>query len=60
MLALAGRDEPRDFLDIFFIHDTILSIGALVWTAVGEDPGFAPQALLEIIQRRGKYQLEDF
>ena len=60
MLALAGRDEPRDFLDILFIHATILPIGALVWAAVGKDPGFTPQALLEIIQRRGRYQPADF
>lgn len=60
MLALAGRDEPRDFLDILFIHDTILPIGALVWAAVGKDPGFTPQSLLEIIQRRGRYQPDDF
>ena len=57
MLALAGRDEPRDFLDI---HDTILPLGALVWAAVGKDPGFTPQSLFEIIQRRGRYQPEDF
>ena len=50
MLALACRDEPRDFLDILFIHDTILPLGALVWAAVGKDPGFTPQSLLEIIQ----------
>jgi hypothetical protein len=60
ILALAGRDEPRDFLDILFIHETILPLGALVWAAVGKDPGFTPASLLEIISRRGKYRPEDF
>jgi hypothetical protein len=60
ILALAGRDEPRDFLDILFIHDTIIPLGALVWAAVGKDPGFTPYSLLEIIRRRGKYRPEDF
>jgi hypothetical protein len=60
VLALAGRDEPRDFLDILFINDTILPLGALVWAAVGKDPGFTPFSLLEIIRRRGKYRAEDF
>ncbi len=60
ILALAGRDEPRDFLDILFIHETILPLGALVWAAVGKDPGFTPASLLEIIRRRGKYRPEDF
>ncbi len=60
VLALAGRDEPRDFLDILFIHDEILTLGALVWAAVGKDPGFTPVSLLEIIKRRGRYRPEDF
>ena len=60
VLALAGRDEPRDFLDILFIHDEILPLGALIWAAVGKDPGFTPVSLLELIKRRGKYRPEDF
>ena len=60
ILALAGRDEPRDFLDILFIHETILPIGAVIWAAVGKDPGFTPSSFLEIIRRRGKYRPEDF
>ncbi len=60
MLALAGRDEPRDFLDIMQIHAEMLPLAALVWAAVGKDPGFTPSSLLEIIRRRGKYRPEDF
>lgn len=60
VLALAGRDEPRDFLDILFIHKEILPLGALVWAAVGKDPGFTPMSLLDIIKRRGRYRPEDF
>jgi len=60
ILALAGRDEPRDFLDIMYIHQEILPLGALVWAAVGKDPGFTPLSLLDIIRRRGKYRPEDF
>jgi hypothetical protein len=60
ILALAGRDEPRDFLDIIYIHKNILPLGALVWAGVGKDPGFTPESLLELIRRRGKYRPEDF
>ncbi len=60
LLAVAGRDEPRDFLDILFAHRTILPLGALCWAAVGKDPGFTPRSLLELIRRRGKYRPEDF
>jgi len=59
-LALAGRDEPRDFVDILFIHARVLPLGALVWAAVGKDPGFTPLSLLELLKRRGRYRPEDF
>ncbi|MDB4915443.1 MAG: hypothetical protein JWM95_3087 [Gemmatimonadetes bacterium] len=60
VLALAGRDEPRDFVDILFINDRILSLGALCWAAVGKDLGFTPLSLLELLKRRGRYRPEDF
>lgn len=60
VLALAGRDEARDFLDIIFINEKILHLGPLCWAAVGKDPGFNPQSLLELLRRRGKYRTEDF
>jgi hypothetical protein len=54
-LALAGRDEPRDYLDIVYIHERILPLGALCWAAVGKDPGFTPLSLLELLKRRGRH-----
>jgi hypothetical protein len=60
LLALAGRDEARDFVDILDLHQHVLSLGALCWGAAGKDPGFTPFALLEILRRRGKYQPDDF
>lgn len=60
VLALAGRNEPRDFLDVMFIHNTILHLGALCWAAAGKDPGFTPVSLLDLLKRRGKFQQDDF
>ena len=60
LLALAGRDEARDFLDILDLDRRTLPLGALCWAAAGKDPGFTPLALLEILRRRGKYHREDF
>ncbi len=60
VLALAGRDEARDFLDALYAHEAILPFGALLWAAVGKDPGFTPMSLLELIRRRGRYQPVDF
>ncbi len=60
ILALAGRDEARDYLDVHSTHQNILPFGAQCWAACGKDPGFNPTSLLEILRRRGKYHEEDF
>lgn len=60
LLALAGRDEARDFLDVLDLDRRTLPLGALCWAAAGKDPGFTPFALLEILRRRGKYHQVDF
>lgn len=59
VLTLAGRNEVRDFVDIIYIHERILPLGALVWAAVGKDPGFTPDSLLEQLRRRGRYRPEE-
>lgn len=60
VLALAGRDEARDFVDTLYAHEHLLPLGAMVWAAVGKDPGFNPTSLLEQLRRRGRYQPEQF
>lgn len=59
VLALAGRDEPRDFVDILYVHRQILPLPALIWAAVGKDPGFSPISLLELLKRRGHVRPEE-
>ncbi|MDH4044733.1 MAG: hypothetical protein OEY20_06370 [Gemmatimonadota bacterium] len=60
VLALAGRDESRDFVDILFVHGNVLPLAGLCWAAVGKDPGLTPLSLLELLKRRGRYRPEDF
>jgi hypothetical protein len=60
VMALVGRDEPRDFLDVLHAHESILPLGGLLWAAAGKDPGFTPTMLLSLARRRGKYRPEDF
>jgi hypothetical protein len=55
VLALAGRGELRDYLDVLFLHRNILSLGALAWAACGKDAGFTPQFLIEEAQRLAHY-----
>jgi Nucleotidyl transferase AbiEii toxin, Type IV TA system len=58
-LALAGRDEPRDYVDILFIHERVLPLPAVVWAAVGKDPGLTPLSLLGLLRRRGRPRPEE-
>lgn len=60
VLALAGRDEPRDFLDVLFVHQHYLALGGLCWAAVGKDPGYGPEMLVEMLARKGRFRQEDF
>jgi hypothetical protein len=60
VLALAGRDEPRDFVDILYVHREVLPLAALCWAAVGKDAGLTPWAILELLKRRGRYHPADF
>ncbi len=59
VLALAGRDEPRDLLDTLHCHAHVLHLGGLVWAAAGKDPGFSPLSLLELLRRRGRVRPEE-
>jgi hypothetical protein len=59
ILALAGRDEARDYVDTLFVHQRVLALAGLCWAAAGKDPGFTPLSLLELLKRRGRYQPQD-
>lgn len=60
VLALAGRDEARDFVDILWVHREVHALAALCWAAVGKGPGLTPLSLLELLRRHGRYRPEDF
>ena len=59
VLALAGRSEIRDFVDVLHLHDTYLSLGGLVWAASGKDPGYTPEFLLDQMGRHAAYRQAD-
>jgi len=53
-LALAGRTEVRDVIDVLTLHDSTLHLGAIVWAACGKDPGFTPDLLLDLVARNAR------
>ena len=59
VLALAGRSEIRDFLDILQIDASYLGLGAVMWAACGKDQGYTPALLLDQTNRHSRYQESD-
>lgn len=59
LLALAGRQEVRDFVDTLYLNAATLSLGALAWAACGKDPGYTPSFLLDQAARHVSYTQED-
>jgi len=59
VLALAGRDEPRDFVDVVYLHRRVLPLGALCWAACGKDRGVNPVMLLDLLSRKGRLRQEN-
>lgn len=45
-LALVGRLEARDWVDMITSHSKIQHLGLLSWAACGKDPGFSPPFIL--------------
>lgn len=55
VLALVGRLEPRDWVDVITCHDRIQPLGYLAWAACGKDPGFSPAGILAHAGRSSRY-----
>lgn len=59
LLALAGRTEARDFVDVLSLNSSYLSLGTLAWAAGGKDPGYTPALVLEQAARHAAYTQTD-
>lgn len=55
VLALVGRLEARDWVDVINCHERIQRLGYLAWAASGKDPGFSPAAILDQAGRSARY-----
>jgi len=59
VLALIGRVEARDWIDVIASHESIQSLGYLAWAACGKDPGFSPASILEQAARTARYSEDE-
>ncbi len=55
VLALVGRVEVRDWVDVMACHARVQPLGYLAWAACGKDPGFNPRSILEHAARASRY-----
>lgn len=55
VLALVGRLEVRDWIDIIACNSSIQPLGYLAWAASGKDPGLSPAFILEQAARSARY-----
>lgn len=55
VLALVGRVEVRDWIDVITSDERIQPLGYLAWAACGKDPGFGPASILEHAGRTSRY-----
>jgi hypothetical protein len=55
LLALIGRREPRDWIDVLHCDAALQPLGYLAWAACGKDPGYNPRLVLEHAARGGRF-----
>jgi hypothetical protein len=59
VLALVGRLEVRDWIDVMECHLKVQKLGYLVWAACGKDPGLSPAMILAESRRSAHYTEEE-
>lgn len=59
VLALVGRLEVRDWVDLIHASERIQPLGYLAWAACGKDPGFSPMGILDEAARTARYSADE-
>ena len=59
LLAFAARMKLRDYLDVMFLHEQHLHVGALAWAAAGKDPGLNAEWIIDWGGRQARLAGQD-
>jgi hypothetical protein len=51
VLAAAGRQKVRDFIDLIHLDETYISLGVAIWAAAGKDDGYTPELIVDQLRR---------
>jgi hypothetical protein len=57
VLALVGRLEVRDWIDVIACSERLQHVGLLAWAACGKDPGYSPAMILDEAKRSSRYSV---
>ncbi|MCF7837215.1 MAG: hypothetical protein K9N49_01150 [Candidatus Marinimicrobia bacterium] len=60
VLAGVGRGVVRDYVDLIHLHQTRLSLGALIWAAAAKDPGLSPDFMRSEMMRTHHYDQQTY
>lgn len=55
VLAMIGRAEVRDWVDVIHCSEHLQPLGYLAWAACGKDPGYNPAMILSAARRSAHY-----
>ena len=59
VLALVGRLEARDWVEVLACDARLQPLGYLAWAACGKDPGFTPGGILAEARRSSRYSADE-
>lgn len=59
LLAFAARMKLRDYLDVMYLHEHHLHVGALAWAAAGKDPGMNAEWIIDWGGRQARLAGQD-
>ncbi len=59
VLALIGRLEVRDWIDVIACDERLQPLGYLAWAACGKDPGFSPIGVIDHARRSSHYSSDE-
>ena len=59
LLAFAARMKLRDYLDVMYLHEAHLHVGALAWAAAGKDPGMNAEWIIDWGGRQARLSGQD-
>ena len=59
LLAFGARMKLRDYIDVMYLHEHHLHVGALAWAAAGKDPGMNAEWIIDWGGRQARLNGQD-